>query len=210
MFDKKNDKKQGQIRVKSQAKILAAATDEFILQGYKGATVQSIADRAALPKANVLYYFKNKENIYHAVLEQTLDMWDQGIGDILYEDGPRLAIEKFIAAKVKMSFTNPNASKIYAMEIMQGEQDEPFKFTIVPTMFDKRTKASILAYKKLQEVYTNKVWPGVVPIDTNFRNASVAQQVPSDYAANSRGTFAYKSLLDYLMSQVKNEHEVCS
>ncbi|RHW76005.1 ParA family protein [Colwellia sp. RSH04] len=99
---------------------------------------------------------------------------------------------------------------IKTMEIMQGEQDEPFKFTIVPTMFDKRTKASILAYKKLQEVYTNKVWPGVVPIDTNFRNASVAQQVPSDYAANSRGTFAYKSLLDYLMSQMKNEHEVCS
>ncbi|GAA5142922.1 TetR/AcrR family transcriptional regulator [Thalassotalea piscium] len=124
MFDKKADKainkKQGKIRVKSQSIILAAASDEFILQGYKGATVQSIADRANLPKANVLYYFKNKENIYHAVLEETLDMWDQGIGDIVYEDGPKLAIEKFIAAKVKMSFQHPSASKIYAMEIIQG------------------------------------------------------------------------------------------
>lgn len=99
---------------------------------------------------------------------------------------------------------------IKTMEIMQGEQDEPFQFTIVPTMFDKRTKASILAYKKLQEVYTDKVWPGVVPIDTNFRNASVAQQVPSDYASNSRGTFAYKSLLDYLMSQMKNRKKASS
>lgn len=114
--------KQGKIRAQSQEKILIAAQDEFIINGYKGATVQSIADRAKLPKANVLYYFKNKENIYHAVLEQTLNMWDQGIGDIEYNDGPKVAIEKFIRAKVNMSFTAPKASKIYAMEIIQGAQ----------------------------------------------------------------------------------------
>ena len=118
----KNNNKPQKIRVVSIDKILVAAQDEFILQGYKGATVQSIADNAGLPKANVLYYFKNKENIYHAVLEQTLNMWDQGIGDILPEDGPKLAIEKFIRAKVTMSFNNPKASKIYAMEIIQGAQ----------------------------------------------------------------------------------------
>lgn len=121
MTDNSN-KKQGKIRQQSQEKILEAAQDEFITNGYKGATVQSIADNAGLPKANVLYYFKNKENIYHAVLEQTLDMWDEGIGDLKYEDGPKVAIEKFVAAKVKMSFTAPKASKIYAMEIIQGAQ----------------------------------------------------------------------------------------
>lgn len=90
---------------------------------------------------------------------------------------------------------------IKTMEIMQGEQEAGFKFTIVPTMFDKRTKASLMAFKSLQEMYRNLVWPGVVPIDTNLRNASSAQKVPSDYAANSRGTIAYKSLLNYLLKQ---------
>ena len=90
---------------------------------------------------------------------------------------------------------------VKTMEIMQGEQTANLKYTIVPTMFDKRTKASILAFKKLQEDYTNKIWPGVVPIDTNLRNASSAKKVPSDYAANSRGTLAYKSLLNFLMKQ---------
>ena len=66
-------------------------------------------------------------------------------------------------------------------------------------MFDKRTKASLLAYQQLQETYQEKVWPGVIPVDTNFRNASEVQQVPSHFAANSRGVFAYKSLLDYLL-----------
>ena len=61
MTQNKSSGKQGQIRIKSQEKILAAAQEEFILQGYKGATVQSIADKAGLPKANVLYYFKNNK-----------------------------------------------------------------------------------------------------------------------------------------------------
>ena len=125
MFDEEamiKESKPKKIRELSIDKILSAAQDEFILQGYKGATVQAIANNAGMPKANVLYYFKNKENIYHAVLEQTLNMWDEGIGDILLEDGPKLAIEKFVKAKVIMSFTNPKASKIYAMEIIQGAQ----------------------------------------------------------------------------------------
>ncbi|NQY65119.1 MAG: TetR family transcriptional regulator C-terminal domain-containing protein [Alteromonadaceae bacterium] len=120
MIVNKKQGKQSNIRAKSQEKILDAAQQEFILQSYKGATVQSIADRAGLPKANILYYFKNKENIYHAVLEQTLNMWDEGIGDIVIEDGPKVAIEKFIAAKVKMSFTYPSASKMHAIEVIQG------------------------------------------------------------------------------------------
>lgn len=85
------------------------------------------------------------------------------------------------------------------MEIMQGEQEDSFSYTIVPTMFDKRTKASLLAYQKLQEMYGETVWPGVIPVDTNFRNASVSQKVPSDYAPSSRGVYAYKSLLKHLI-----------
>jgi TetR/AcrR family transcriptional regulator len=107
-------------RQQNQEKILAAASKEFVLQGFKGATVQSIADRAELPKANILYYFKNKEKLYHAVLDRTLQMWDEGIGEIDVAEGPAVAIRKMIEAKVNLSFNYPDASKIYAMEIIQG------------------------------------------------------------------------------------------
>lgn len=49
-------------------------------------------------------------------------MWDQSIGDIDPAEGPKAAIERIIAAKVKLSFEYPDASKIYAMEIIQGAQ----------------------------------------------------------------------------------------
>ena len=44
---------QQDIRAHNQAVILAAAEEEFVLQGFRGATMQGIADRAELPKANI-------------------------------------------------------------------------------------------------------------------------------------------------------------
>jgi chromosome partitioning protein len=88
---------------------------------------------------------------------------------------------------------------IKTMDLMQSEQQKIFKYTIVPTMYDKRTKASILAYKQLQDTYKEQVSPGIIPIDTNFRNASLEQKVPSHYSASSRGVIAYKNLLNYLI-----------
>ena len=87
------------------------------------------------------------------------------------------------------------------VDIMQDEQNNSFKYTIVPTMFDKRTKASLLAYRKLQDLYSGHVWPGVIPIDTNFRNASEAQRVPSDFSKKSRGVIGYKKLLKFLIEE---------
>jgi chromosome partitioning protein len=86
------------------------------------------------------------------------------------------------------------------LDIMQGQQPSAFKYTIVPTMFDKRTKASILTYQKLLRAYGEAVWTAVIPIDTNFRNASNAQKVPSDFAHKSRGILAYRDLLTYLVN----------
>jgi len=57
------------------------------------------------------------------VLEQTMNMWNQAIDDIKQEDGAKVAIEKYVAAKVRMSFEHPAASKIFAMEIIQGGQN---------------------------------------------------------------------------------------
>ncbi|GEK10873.1 ParA family protein [Pseudoalteromonas sp. McH1-7] len=84
------------------------------------------------------------------------------------------------------------------MELMQSSQQKQYQYTIIPTMYDKRTKASLEAYKTLLATYKDAVWPGVVPVDTKFRDASLAQQVPVQFCPKSRGVFAYRALLDYL------------
>lgn len=81
------------------------------------------------------------------------------------------------------------------MELIQSSQDKEYDVCIIPTMYDKRTKASVEAYKELNHMYGSKVWQGVIPIDTKFRTASMERTPLPIYNKNSRGVFAYQELL---------------
>ncbi|KZN32946.1 ParA family protein [Pseudoalteromonas luteoviolacea] len=93
------------------------------------------------------------------------------------------------------------------MTLMQSSHSKQYQYTIVPTMYDKRTKASLEAYKSLVESYKDKVWPGVIPVDTKFRDASLAQQVPVQFCPKSRGVYAYRSLLEHIGELERGNNE---
>lgn len=110
----------GRIRERNREKILQAAEEEFAQHGYKGATIQNIAERAGLPKSNVLYYFSNKKRMYSAMFDDILGRWNKVFSDIRPEDDPAQALSSFIRTKVEMSRRYPLASRLFAMEIIQG------------------------------------------------------------------------------------------
>jgi TetR/AcrR family transcriptional regulator len=112
--------KSGSIRTRNSQQILDAAQAEFVLHGFKGTSMQSIADRAELPKANIHYYFKNKANLYKAVLEEIMFAWNLVLDEMTPQSDPADVLSKFIRAKMQLSYSNPNGSKIFAMEIIQG------------------------------------------------------------------------------------------
>ncbi|GEM74353.1 ParA family protein [Vibrio sagamiensis] len=87
---------------------------------------------------------------------------------------------------------------IRTLTIMQKSRPTVFKVTIVPTMYDKRTKASLQTLLQLKRDYPDQVWTSAVPIDTKFRDASLKRLPASHFASGSRGVFAYKQLLIYL------------
>lgn len=67
-------------------------------------------------------------------------------------------------------------------------------------MYDRRTKASSAALQNLSQKYEEQLWPDVIPVDTKFRDASLAHLPASHFAVNSRGTKAYERLLEYLLT----------
>ncbi|MFO7551063.1 MAG: ParA family protein [Haliea sp.] len=77
---------------------------------------------------------------------------------------------------------------------------------IVPTMFDRRTRAATQALQELRERYHGlALWDGVVPVDTRFREAS-QQGVPlSLLAPDSRGAQAFLVLLEDLLALDEND-----
>ncbi|GAA5646568.1 MULTISPECIES: ParA family protein [Vibrio] len=87
---------------------------------------------------------------------------------------------------------------VRTLSIMQKSRSKGFRVTIVPTMYDKRTRASLQTLTQLKQDYPNQVWTSAVPIDTKFRDASLKNLPVSHFASGSRGVFAYKQLLLYL------------
>jgi len=63
-------------------------------------------------------------------------------------------------------------------EIMQRSKREKFRYTVIPTMFDKRTRASLMTLQSIKEQHGSAVWNAVIPIDTKFRDASLLHIPP--------------------------------
>ncbi len=56
--------------VQTQARILAAAKAEFAKVGLGGSRIDSIADKAGVNKRMIYEYFKGKDQLFQAVLEE--------------------------------------------------------------------------------------------------------------------------------------------
>ena len=87
---------------------------------------------------------------------------------------------------------------IRTMEIMGRSLSKTFDTVIIPTMFDKRTNAALASRKKLLSDYGERVWEGVIPVDTHFRDASLVQLPISAAYPKTRGVSAYAKLLAVL------------
>lgn len=89
---------------------------------------------------------------------------------------------------------------VHTLRMMQKSRNRPLPFTVVPTLFDRRTQASVSSLRTLRNTYGELVWPGHIPVDTRLRDASKAGVPPHLFSADSRGVEAYASLLHFLDS----------
>ena len=108
------------IQTINEARILDAAQEVFAEHGFRGATVNEIAARARMSKPNVLYYFKNKKMLYRTVLDRTLQIWLEPLAELDAANDPQIEIRRYIARKFEASRLNPNASRVFASEMLQG------------------------------------------------------------------------------------------
>ncbi|AEY02403.1 CobQ/CobB/MinD/ParA family protein [Oceanimonas sp. GK1] len=87
---------------------------------------------------------------------------------------------------------------VSTFKLMHKARKDGFNYTVVPTMYDQRTRASVQSLDSLKQQYGERVWPAVIPVDTKFRDASLRHEPPSYFARGSRGVYAYQTLLRYL------------
>ena len=108
------------IQARNEARILDAAQEVFAARGFRGATVDAIAAKAGMSKPNLHYYFKRKSDLYVAVLRRTLDIWLEPFAELDPEGAPEVELRRYIARKLEMSRLYPDASRVFANEMLQG------------------------------------------------------------------------------------------
>ena len=108
------------IQQRNRAAILSAGLDIFSQYGFRGATLDQIADAAGLSKPNLLYYFPSKEAIHTALLERLLETWLDPLKALDGSGDPITEIMGYAQRKLAMSRDFPRESRLFANEVLQG------------------------------------------------------------------------------------------
>lgn len=102
----------------TRSDILAAARTVFALRGFSGTSVREVAEAAQVNKAMIYYHFRDKVDLYRAVLSNSFDtlerIWDH---DIFRGNAPaRQKMQKYIEGFIRFQQKNEDVRKILAME----------------------------------------------------------------------------------------------
>ncbi|MEY4983215.1 MAG: hypothetical protein RIR62_1481 [Pseudomonadota bacterium] len=108
------------IQQKNSEAILAAALDVFSAHGFRGATLDQIAEVAGLSKPNLLYYFASKDEIHTSLLTGLLDTWLDPLREMDAAGDPVTEILGYVRRKIELSRDYPRESRLFANEILQG------------------------------------------------------------------------------------------
>jgi len=108
------------IQQKNHALIMAAGLEVFSQYGFRGSTLDQVAEAAGLSKPNLLYYFPSKEAIYTGLLVQLLEAWLEPLHKVDPAGDPVEELLEYARRKLAMSRDFPRESRLFATEILQG------------------------------------------------------------------------------------------
>jgi TetR/AcrR family transcriptional regulator len=111
---------QTRIQREKQQLILEAALDVFSAHGFRGSTIDQIAEAAGMSKPNLLYYFPRKEEIHKRLLTEMLEIWLAPLRELDSDGDPIPEIRSYIRRKLEMSRDFPRQSRLFANEMLQG------------------------------------------------------------------------------------------
>lgn len=140
------------------------------------------------------------------IISKTLALlWDQ-YDYVLIDNSPSLGVLMINSLAAAQQLIVPVQTEFLAIKGLERmmhtlgmvikSQKSGLNYMILPTMFDRRTAASMSSLKTIKQTWGDSVWRYAVPVDTKFRDASQAGLVPSMLDAETHGVRSYKKLLE--------------
>ncbi len=108
------------IQAEKEEQILEAALEVFSRNGFRGSTIDQIAEAAEMSKPNLLYYFRTKETIHRVLIDRLLNTWLDPLRAIDPDGEPLGEIRSYVRRKLEMARDYPRESRLFANEVLQG------------------------------------------------------------------------------------------
>ncbi len=86
------------------------------------------------------------------------------------------------------------------LSMINRSRSSRLPYLIIPTMFDKSTRASVGALEQLKEIGGDDLWDQVIPVDNQFLEASRNGLPLAQFMPQSRGAQAFRQLLEHLLA----------
>lgn len=151
----------------SRAAILKAAVREFAREGVAGARTEAIARTAGVNKALLYYYFKDKEALYAAVLDQVFTGVRAAIHGALSQHlPPRERLKAYLCAHFDYIASHPLYPRIVQAEFLRAGR-EPSRLQQVAKNYFRPI------FAELAELLTEGAQGG------DFRRVDPVQFIPS-------------------------------
>ncbi len=99
---------------------------------------------------------------------------------------------------------------MHTLDMIIKSRKGQLDYTIVATMFDRRTRAAQDSLEMLRQLYREYLAETIIPIDTQFREASSRGQPLTTIQPRSRGALAYADLLNELQQNKQNHLRLVS
>jgi len=97
-----------EIELSTEEKILKAAEEVFMRDGYDGSRMQDIADVAGINKALLHYYFRSKDKLFEKVFDAKIQSFFPQMGEKFSQDIPFIdKIYLFIEGYMGLLLKNP-------------------------------------------------------------------------------------------------------
>jgi AcrR family transcriptional regulator len=152
----------------SRAAILQAAAQEFAEHGIAGARTDAIAREARVNKALLYYYFKDKETLYGAVLDNAFSGMKARVFKVLDSDlQSREKVMSYVGAYFDFIASNPIYPKLMQREMMRAREGDSVHIDrLIKTYFQP-------IYRRVGELLHKGIAEG------EFRKVDPAHFVPS-------------------------------
>jgi len=102
--------------------ILEVAEQLFADRGFDAVSINDIAQRAGVSKANIFHHFKSKEGLYMAVLKAACEHSARALDEVesALTDGPKARLESFFSRHLQALLAHPRSARLIQRELLEN------------------------------------------------------------------------------------------